>query len=423
MTTSPGRKRQASIYLAGMAGRRPRVPVDPDRLEQAALRKMSARAGAYVAGGAGAERTMAANRAAFDRWRLVPRMLRDVSTRDLSVELFGRRLPAPLLVAPIGVLEMAHREADLAAARAAASLGLPLIASSQASRPMEAIAEAGGRNAPRWFQLYWSVRDDLAESFVQRAEKAGYEAIVLTLDTTLLGWRPRDLDLGYLPFLRARGIANYISDPVFRALPAEAATAERPAAGLGALGSVLELLRAWPTAPLQALRSGEALEAVRKFIAVYSRPNLTWDDIPRLRQMTRLPILLKGVLHEGDARRAMDLGVDGLIVSNHGGRQVDGGVAALDALPEVVAAVDGRAPVLFDSGVRTGADVLKALCLGARAVLVGRPYVYGLALDGEAGVRAVLENLLAEMDLTLGLIGCRSVAELGVDTLSPLPNR
>lgn len=417
MTRSLGRARQASIYLAGVAGRRPRVPVPPDRLEEAGLRRLSARAGAYVAGGAGCERTMAANRAAFDRWRLVPRMMRDVSRRDLSVELFGRGLPAPVLLAPIGVLEMAHRQADLAAARAAAGLGLPMIVSSQASRPMEAVAEAGGPQAPRWFQLYWSVRDDLVASFVSRAETAGYEAIVVTLDTTLLGWRPRDLDLGYLPFLRARGIANYISDPLFRDLPAEPPPDERPSAGLAALGAAWELLRAWPESPLRALRSGEALAAVRRFIAVYSRLDLTWDDLPRLRDLTRLPILLKGILHPDDARRALEAGADGLIVSNHGGRQVDGAVAALDALPDVAAAVDGRVPVLFDSGIRTGADVMKALALGAVAVLVGRPYVYGLALDGEAGVRAVMENLLADLDLTLGLAGYASVAELGREAL------
>lgn len=420
MAASAGRRRQAAVYLAGMAGRRPRVPVAPEALEAAALRALPARAGAYIAGGAGAERTMVANRAAFDRWRIVPRMMRDVSDRDLSVELFGRRLPAPLLLAPIGVLEMAHRDADLAVARAAVAEGLPMIASSQASRPLEAIAAASGQG-PRWFQLYWSVRDDLVASFVQRAEAAGYDAIVVTLDTTLLGWRPRDLDLGYLPFLRARGIANYVSDPVFRSLPAEPAAAERPAAGLGALGSLVELLRAWPENPLGALRSGEALAAVRRFIAVYSRPNLTWDDLPDLRRHTRLPILLKGILHPDDARKAVAAGVDGLIVSNHGGRQVDGAVAALDALPPVVAAVEGRVPVLFDSGIRTGADVLKALCLGARAVLLGRPWVHGLALAGEAGVRQVLQDVVADLDLTLGLSGLCSLADLSPEVLVRAP--
>lgn len=414
MPLSPGRRRQAALYLAGMAGRRPRVPVDSDELERRALSVMTRQAGAYVAGGAGAERTMAANRAAFDRWRIVPRMGRDVSRRDLSVELFGRTLPAPVLLAPIGVLEMAHRDADLAAARAAAAADVPFIASSQASRSMEEIAAASSAG-PRWFQLYWSTSDALVESFVGRAEAAGYDAIVVTLDTTLLGWRPRDLDLGYLPFLRARGIANYVTDPVFATLPTE--PGERPGLGLGALGAVIELMRAWRTRPVAALRSGEALAAVRRFIGVYSRPDLTWGDLPRLRRWTRLPILVKGILHPADARRAVDLGMDGIIVSNHGGRQVDGAVAAVDALPAVVAAVDGRVPVLFDSGVRTGADAFKALCLGARAVLLGRPYVYGLALAGQDGVRAVLENLIAELDLTVGLAGRCAVSDLGRDAL------
>jgi lactate 2-monooxygenase len=361
---------------------------------------------------------MAANRAAFDRYRIVQRALRDVSNRDLSVELFGRRLPLPLLLAPIGVLEMAHRQADLAAARAAAAEGIPFVASSQASRPLEAIAEACGDGC-RWFQLYWSSRNELTESFVRRAEKAGYEAIVITLDTTELGWRPRDLDRGYLPFLRGRGIANYVSDPVFHSLPVEDGELNsRPQPGLGALWSVLELLRSWPEGPLNALASGEALRAVRRFIAIYSRPDLTWDDLPFLRERTRLPILLKGILHPDDARRAVDAGVDGVIVSNHGGRQVDGAVAALDSLPGVADAIGGRIPVLFDSGVRSGADVVKALCLGARAVLVGRPYVYGLALAGEEGVRDVIGDLAADLDLTLGLSGHRRLADLDRSALA-----
>ena len=236
-----GRRRQTGIYMAGLFGRRPAVPVAPDQLERAALATLHGDARAYLAGGAGGERTMAANREAFDRVRIVPRMMRNVTARDLSVELFGRKLPLPMLLAPIGVLEMAHREADLAAARAAAARGIPSIASSQASFPLEEIAEATG-DGPRWFQLYWSSRDELARSFVQRAEKAGYEAIVVTLDTTQLGWRPRDLDRGYLPFLLGRGIANYLSDPVFADLGFDAAEQLRPQLGLGAVRSAIELL-------------------------------------------------------------------------------------------------------------------------------------------------------------------------------------
>ncbi|MFC3124066.1 alpha-hydroxy-acid oxidizing protein [Pseudoroseomonas globiformis] len=413
-----GRRVQAGIFTAGFAGRRPPVPVAAERLELAGLAAMRPRARAYVGGGAGMERTMAANRAAFDRVHILPRMLRNAARRDLSVELFGRRHALPFLLAPIGVLDMAHRGADLAAARAAAAEGAGFVASSQSCFPMEAIAQAAAAG-PRWFQLYWSSRDALTESFLRRAEAAGYEAVVVTLDTTQLGWRPQDLDGAYLPFLRGRGIANYLSDTVFRDLPFEDANpGERAPIGPGAVASVAEMLRAWPGGPLRGLLSlPEAVRAVRRFIALYSRPDLSWEDLPFLRRCTRLPILLKGVLHPEDAARAAAVGMDGLIVSNHGGRQVDGAVGALDALPGVVAAVGNRMPVLFDSGIRGGADIVKALALGARAVLLGRPYVYGLALDGEAGVRAVIRHLAAELDLTLGLAGCPSIAALGPDTL------
>ncbi len=409
---SVGSARQAAIFRAGLAGRRPRVPVDPARLEAEALLRLGADARAYLAGGAGLERTIAANRAAFDRHAVVPRMLAGVARRDLSVTLFGRTLPLPMLLAPIGVLELAHRDSDLAAARAAAAAGIPFVVSSQACHPLERIAVEMGA-APRWFQLYWSSRNELTESFVRRAEAAGYEAIVVTLDTTQLGWRPRDLDRGYLPFLRGKGIANYVSDPVFRTLPVEiAASRRRGPPTLGYLRSVAELLWSWPEGPVAAWRTGEAARAVRRFVGIYQRPDLTWEDLPFLRKRTRLKILLKGILHPDDARRALDHGIDGVIVSNHGGRQVDGAIAALDALPGVVEAVGGRVPVLFDSGIRNGSDIVKALALGAGAVLVGRPYVYGLALAGEEGVASVIADLAADLDLTLGLAGRANVAGL-----------
>ena len=417
--TSVGRQRQNDIFTSGLTGRRPRVPVSPERLEREALKRMSGDAAAYF-GGAGLESTMSANRAAFADRRIVPRMLRDVSRRDLGVELFGRVLPVPFLLGPLGVLELAHGEADLAAARAAASRAIPFVTSSQSSRSLEAIADAMG-DAPRWFQLYWSSSDELTESLVGRAEVAGYEAIVLTLDTTQLGWRPRDLQRGYLPFLRGRGLANYVSDPVFRSLPLDEGGHPEGKAGRRARAwrTALELLRHWPEGPRKALASGEAVEAISRFIAYYSRPDLTWDHLPFLRERTRLPIVLKGILHADDARRAVDAGMDGVVVSNHGGRQVDGAIAALDALPGVAEAVGDRIPVLFDSGVRTGADVVKAVCLGARAVLLGRPYAYGLALAGEAGVRSVIADLAADLDLTLGLAGYRSVRDLDPSVLAP----
>jgi lactate 2-monooxygenase len=389
-----GVEQQTSIYVAGVGGRRPRVPTDATMLEERAREAMSAEAFAYVAGGAGTGATMRANRAAFERWRILPRMLRDVSQRDTSVELFGRTLPSPLLVAPIGVLEMAHRDAERAVARAVRGLGLPMVYSNQASVAMEEVSGILG-DSPRWFQLYWSTRDELVESFVQRAEACGCEAIVVTLDTTILGWRTRDLDLGWLPFLRGMGIAQYTSDPVFIGLlsdpPDDSQPQPRPS--FAALRVLVQLVRNYPDRFLPALRSGRARAAVQRFVQIYSRPSLTWDDLPFLRERTRLPIVLKGIQHPDDAQRAVDGGIDGIVVSNHGGRQVDGAVATLDALPAVVDVVDGRIPVLLDSGIRSGADIFKALALGARAILLGRPYVYGLALAGEAGVREVVTNL------------------------------
>ncbi|HEX6599173.1 MAG TPA: lactate 2-monooxygenase [Gemmatimonadaceae bacterium] len=418
-TPSPTPARQTEIYLAGARGVRPRVPVDAERLQQAAQRAMSREAFAYTAGGAGSESTMRANRAAFDRWRIVPRVLRDVSVRDTSIELFGRRLPSPLLLSPIGVLELMHRDADLAVARAAASLGVPMVFSNQASIPMEKCAAAMG-DAPRWFQLYWSRDDELVESLVHRAERCGCDAIVVTLDTTLLGWRTRDLELAHLPFLLGKGIAQYTSDPVFMRKLHEPLDGASPARGrltVAALRSALAMARAVPGGTLRSLRSGDALAAVRRFIATYSRTSLTWDDLPFLRARTRLPIVLKGVLHPDDARRAVDAGMNAVMVSNHGGRQVDGCIASMDALPAIVDAVAGRVPVLLDSGVRTGADVFRALALGASAVGIGRPYAYGLALAGEAGVREVVGNLLAELELTMALAGRATLADVARDAL------
>ncbi|MCV0396545.1 MAG: alpha-hydroxy-acid oxidizing protein [Rhizobiaceae bacterium] len=412
-TLSPGRARQTEIYVTGVGGTRPRVPVMPAELEAKASRRMSREAAAYIVGGAGTGQTMRANRAAFDRIELAPRVLEHVASRDLSVELFGRRHRAPLLLAPIGVLDMAHRQADLAVARAAAAENVGMIFSNQASVPMEECAAVMG-DVPRWFQLYWSSDDDFVRSLVGRAEACGCEAIVLTLDTTLLGWRPRDLGLGYLPFLRGLGLAQYLTDPVFReripASPPE--TGFRPR-GVGIMGTVLSLRRAGKRfdLPLQRMRA-----AVAHFTATYSRPDLNWNDIARLRDMTRLPIVLKGVRRPDDAAKALDHGVDALVVSNHGGRQVDGEAGTMDVLPDIVRAA-GDMPVLLDSGVRSGADIAKALALGARAVLLGRPFVYGLALAGETGVREVIRNIVAEFDLTLALCGLTRAQDLSMDAL------
>lgn len=406
--SGPGRTRQTEIFVTGAGGRRPLVPVAPAELEARAARRMTARAAAYVIGSAGMETTAAANRAAFERHQFVPRVLGDVSRRDLSVEIFGRRHAVPVMLAPVGVLELVHRDADLAVARAAAAEGVGYVFSNQASVPMEDCAAAMG-DTPRWFQLYWSSDDGFVRSLLGRAEASGCEAVVLTLDTTLLGWRPRDLDLGYLPFVRGMGLAQYLSDPVFRAAIPDniPETGVRPR-GAGIVATVASLLRA-------GRRHGLSLKRMRAatahFTATYSRPNLRWADVERLRGMTKLPILLKGVRHAEDARKAAAAGVDGLIVSNHGGRQVDGEPGTLDLLPAVVAAAGGM-PVLLDSGVRSGADVAKAVALGARAVLLGRPYVYGLALAGEDGVREVIRNVAAELDLTMALCGVTDIAGL-----------
>ena len=411
---NPTPLRQTEIYLAGARGTRPRVPVDAARLEAAAERALTPEAFAYLAGGAGAETTMRANRTAFERWRILPRMLRDVSVRDTSVELFGRRIPAPFYLSPIGVLELMHAQADAAVARAAAASGLPMVFSNQASIPMEQCAAVMG-HAPRWFQLYWSKDDELVESFVHRAEACGCEAIVVTLDTPMLGWRARDLDLAHLPFVLGKGIAQFTSDPVFMRKLGEPLPGPPPAparVSLAAVRPVISVARNVPGGAVRNLRTGTARAVVRRFIATYSRPSLTWADLPFLRQRTRLPILLKGILHPDDARQAVDAGMDGIVVSNHGGRQVDGSIGALDALPGVVEAVGGRVPVLMDGGVRGGADAFRALALGARAVGIGRPYVYGLALAGELGVREVLANMMADFELTLALSGRRSVTEI-----------
>ncbi|WP_456823631.1 alpha-hydroxy-acid oxidizing protein [Cellulomonas sp. P5_E12] len=423
MSAFSGRDVQSRIYRAGVFGRRPVVPVEPARLAAAARRRMSPAAWAYVAGSAGRQQTARANVEAFGRHRLVPRMLVDVESRDTSVELFGRRIPAPLLLAPIGVLEMAHRDADLAAARAARALGLPMVISSQGSVPMEQTAAELG-DTPRWFQLYWSKDDDVVDSFVDRAAAIGSDALVVTLDTHVLGWRTKDLDLGYLPFARAEGIAQYTSDPAFRRLVhARAATTspstDRPTPA--AVRALLSMARHYPGDLRTNLRSPLPRAAVETFLDVFSRSSLTWDDLARLRERTSLPIVLKGIQHADDARLALDHGVDGIVVSNHGGRQVDGAVGSLDALPGVVDVVGGRVPVLFDSGIRGGADVVKALALGAAAVLVGRPWVYGLALAGADGARTVLEHLWAELDLTMALCGVRSIDQIGPDLLAEAP--
>ncbi len=388
------------IYVAGMlGGRKPSRPVDWRELERDAYAMLSRGPRGYIQGGAGRGHTIRANREAFDEWRIVPRMLKDVSERSLERTVLGIKLPAPVLLAPIGVQTVAHPDGELASARAAAHVGLPLIASTAASHTIEQIADAarvatdapqgdteGEREHGFWYQLYWPRDRELARSFIARAESAGYEAVVVTLDTWLLGWRPADLTDGFLPFLRGEGNVNYLQDPVFRA--------------------------ALPKPPEEDMPSAVAYWAWQ-----FSNPAVTWADLEFLRECTKLPIVLKGIQSVQDAQLAVEHGIEGVIVSNHGGRQVDGAIGSLQALPGVVEAVGERCEVLFDSGIRSGADALKALALGARAVCLGRPYVWGLALGGEQGVIDVLRAFLADLDLNMALSGHANVDELGMHSL------
>jgi lactate 2-monooxygenase len=374
------------IYLQGLGDVLPAFTTDTSRLEESARSVMEPGPFWYVAGGAGSGATVRANRDAFDRWRLVPRMLRDATNRSLATTVLGTSMPAPVLLGPVGVQSIIHPEGELATARAAAELGLPMVMSTASSYSIEDVAESSGDGA-RWFQLYWPNDPDVCASFLRRAEAAGFTTLVVTLDTWLLGWRPRDLDQSYLPFIRGTGLAVYFSDPVFRA-------------------------------GLDKAPEDDLMAALLRWLPMFAGTDKSWDDLPFLREHWSGPIVLKGIQHVNDARRAADVGMDGIIVSNHGGRQVDGAIASLDALPAIAEAVGERLTVLFDSGVRTGSDVLKALALGADAVLIGRPYAYGLAHGGQDGVRHVLRSLLADLDLAMALSGHRSVEELTTDSLA-----
>jgi lactate 2-monooxygenase len=377
---------QFDIYFRGLSGIREELPFTYADLERRAHTAMSEEMVSYVAGGAGNEHTQDVNVTAFDRWGLVPRMLVGTAKRDLSVNLFGHRLPTPLLMAPIGVIGLCAQDGhgDIATAKAAAATRVPMIASTLTMDPMEYVAKEFG-NTPGFFQLYPPNDRELAASLVRRAEAAGFAGIVVTLDTMTLGWRPRDLALANFPQLRGHCLANYFSDPVFRAKLKQPPEADLPT-------------------------------AVRQWTEVFGTPGMSWSDLPWLRSLTKLPLLLKGIGHPDDARRAIDGGIDGIYCSNHGGRQANGGLAAIDMLPGVVAAC-GSTPVLFDSGVRSGEHVIKALALGATAVAIGRPYAYGLALGGVSGVVHVLRCLLAEADLLMAIDGYPTIADLKAEAL------
>jgi isopentenyl diphosphate isomerase/L-lactate dehydrogenase-like FMN-dependent dehydrogenase len=389
VTEAPFANYQNEIYLNGTAGIVPEFPLDVAALEAAAQEKFTPQAFGYVAGSAGTESTAHANREAFRRWQIVPRFLRDVSVRDLSTSVLGTAMPAPVALAPVGVQGIVHPDAEIAVAKAAAGLGLPITLSTVSSYRLEDVAAASG-DAPRWFQLYWPRDRDVGASLLARAKAAGFSALLLTLDTFILAWRPRDLAHAYLPFLHRLGLANYETDPAF-------------------------------LAGLDKSPDEDPTAAILHWQSMFGDPRNTWADLAWVREQWDGPIALKGVLHPDDARRAIDAGVEGIVVSNHGGRQIDGEIGSLDALPGVVSAVGGRADVLLDSGVRTGSDVIKALALGAKAVLVGRPYIYGLGLGGEAGVRHVLRTLLAELDLSMALAGCAGLGDVGPELLAHIP--
>jgi isopentenyl diphosphate isomerase/L-lactate dehydrogenase-like FMN-dependent dehydrogenase len=411
------------------------VPTNPDELEARARKAMSAKAWAYVSGGAGSGASVRANRAAFDNWQVVPRMLHGATTRDLRTDILGTALAAPVMVAPVGAADLVAPGSDLDIARGAAAARTPYIFSTQGCVPMEQTARVMG-DVPWWYQLYWSVDEALVDSLIGRAEAAGAKALVVTLDTTMLGWRTQDLDLGSLPFSQGIGIAQYTSDPRFRQIVAErlAAPGDAPSPLAGTRGAqkvraaasgartLLSQSRRHPGGTRENLRSPEPRAAVETFLDIYSNPGLSWSHIETLRGRTRIPVLLKGILHPDDAERAVGLGVDGIIVSNHGGRQVDRSIASLDALVAIRERLGPDPVVLLDSGVRTGADVFVALALGADATLIGRPHIYGLALDGADGVRDVLDNVIAELDLTMGLVGATSIGDITREAfLRPAP--
>ncbi|KAL2158571.1 hypothetical protein VTH06DRAFT_4338 [Thermothelomyces fergusii] len=401
---------QLDLYAQAMiGGNKPVVTTDPNKLEQAARQAMSPEAFNYVFGGAGEQATMHANRLAFRQWKLIPRMLRPTVPRDLRVQLFGKTYVTPLLMAPVGVQAAYHPDGEKGVATACASLGVPFIYSTAATTPLEDVAaaadaslgssssgreepssspSAGAPRAPRWFQLYWPLDDAITASLLGRARAVGCDVLVVTLDTFTMSWRPLDLDAGYLPFARGEGNALGFSDPVFR---------KKFAAhfdGDAVEDNVVAASRFW----LGEVFSGHAHR---------------WEDLATLRRLWGDgPIVLKGILSVHDAEMAARYGVDGIVVSNHGGRQMDGAVPSLEVLPEIVDAVGDKLTVLFDSGIRTGADVLKALALGAKAVLVGRPVIYGLGAAGTDGARHVLAGLLADVDQSMGLAGVQRVSEL-----------
>ncbi|RDV28340.1 alpha-hydroxy-acid oxidizing protein [Lysinibacillus capsici] len=351
-------------------------------LEKAVAKKIEAGPFGYIRSGAGGEQTLRNNRAAFEKYSIVPRFLNDVSNVDTSIHLFGKTYPTPLLFAPVGMNGMVHDDGELAVVRAAQNLNIPYIQSTVSTYALEEVAQAAP-SATKWFQLYWSTNEEIAFSMAVRAEAAGFEAIVLTVDTVMLGWREEDVRNQFSPLKLGYARGNYMNDPVFTA-----------------------------TLPDDSFES-----YVQGVLQNVFHPTLNWEHVRELKKRTNLPILLKGILHPEDAKHAIDNGIDGIIVSNHGGRQLDGVIGSLDALPAIVKVVNGQIPIILDSGVYRGMDALKALALGANAVAIGRPFVYGLALEGQQGVEKVMTNLYDELKVSIALAGATSVKGLRNITL------
>ena len=386
---------QMKTYGEGLQGKRPLLTPLWKKMEEEAYAAMEEGARSYIHGGAGLSHTVDNNRNDFNKYRIVPRMLKNVEIRDTSTKVLGVDFASPFFLCPVGVAEMVHPEGDLAIAKGAAPTGIPYIFSNQGSFPMETCAAAMG-DTPHFFQLYWSKSRELVSSFVKRAEACGARAIVLTLDTTLLGWRTGDMDIAYLPFLLGKGIAQYTSDPVFRNLVEE------------------EIAQEYPSLDKKSPEYKDTFNqtCAIMFTKIYNNSATTWEDLSFLRDQTSLPIILKGILHKDDAKLAVKYGMDGILVSNHGGRQVDGSISSIAALPKIAKAVKGQIPILMDSGIRGGADVFKALALGADAVGLGRPHIFGLTLAGADGVTEVIRQLQADFELTMALSGCKNVSEI-----------
>ncbi|OJJ43069.1 hypothetical protein ASPZODRAFT_154807 [Penicilliopsis zonata CBS 506.65] len=376
---------QTEIYGKGyLKGDLPNVTTDPRLLEEQARKTLGVHAFNYVAGGAGEKATMDSNRLAFRQWKLIPRMMQPMNNQDLSVNLFGQHYDTPVIMAPVGVQSLFHVDKETGLAEVCAEVGIPYTLSTASSSSIEDVATASG-NGKRWYQLYWPEDDAITISLLKRAKENGFSVLVVTLDTWSLAWRPADLDNAYVPFIRGIGNDIGFTDPVFRSMYESDSDSKIE-------DNITAASRAW----IQQVFSGQ--------------PH-TWEQLDLLRKNWDGPIVLKGIQHVDDAKLALKAGCDGIIVSNHGGRQLDGAIGSLEVLPEIVDAVGDRMTVLFDSGIRTGVDVIKALCLGAKAVLVGRPVIYGLAINGKLGAKAVMKGLLADLWLSMGLSGTPTVAE------------